>query len=436
METRAFHADGVVTGDREPIRDGAVIVAADGTIVDVGSATDVLPRHAGVAVTRVKGAVLPGLVNAHTHVELSALRGQVPGGAGFVAWVDRLIGARAELESEQAEQGIESGVRELESAGTAAVGEVTNGLGAVHALARAGIGGSIFHETFGLRRARVIEAVGRLASARDEAVGAWPTADLAYAPAPHTLYTTHPDAVRALLGLARERGARSTLHIAEHSQERRALEQGDGQLVAWLEDRMKLAAGEVAWPRRGPIDYAEDLGALAPDVLLVHLTDARPEELERVARRGAPVVLCPRSNLFIDLKLPPLVAMRAAGIEPALGTDSLASNASLDVLAEARALADRFAAGPPAHGPAAVRATGPSPRDLLQMATWNGARALGRKDLGRIAPGARPGLVAIDGNVGDDPCAFVLESVRARAPRRWLVRRPSTGAARATGGAS
>jgi cytosine/adenosine deaminase-related metal-dependent hydrolase len=126
-----------------------------------------------------------------------------------------------------------------------------------------------------------------------------------------------------------------------------------------------------------------------------------------VAERGAPVVFCPRSNLFIETRLPPLLAARAAGILPALGTDSLASNVSLDVLAEARALADRFP-GVPAQ-------------ELLRMATWEGARALGLADAGRIARGARPGLIAIDGEPGDDPCAFVLRHVRL--PRRWVVRR-------------
>jgi cytosine/adenosine deaminase-related metal-dependent hydrolase len=157
-------------------------------------------------------------------------------------------------------------------------------------------------------------------------------------------------------------------------------------------------------------DYAASLGALAPGVLLVHLTDAREDELARVAEAGARAVFCPRSNLYIEGKFPPLIAARKAGVEAALGTDSLASNASLDVLAEARALGDRFSSVPAS--------------DLLAMATWNGARALGRQDLGRIAKGARPGLVAIDGDVGDDPSAFVLRQVKAK--RRWVVRRGKT----------
>jgi cytosine/adenosine deaminase-related metal-dependent hydrolase len=205
-----------------------------------------------------------------------------------------------------------------------------------------------------------------------------------------------------------ERGLRTTLHLAEHPAERRAIEHGDGPITEWLARRVKRGAS-LAWPLVSPVVYADTLGALAPEVLLVHLTDAKREELDLVAKRGSPVVLCPRSNIFIETRCPPLLAALDAGIEPALGTDSLASNASLDVLAEARALADRFTSVRPQH--------------LLRMATWNGALALGRPDLGRIAKGSRPGVLAIDAvappNV--DPSAFVLSHLRA--PRRWIAPR-------------
>src|SRR5262249_2863791 len=151
------------------------------------------------------------------------------------------------------------------------------------------------------------------------------------------------------------------------------------------------------WPKKPLFEYARDLGVLHPSVLLVHLTEARPPELAMVAESGASVVLCPRSNLYIEAKLPPLLAILDAGIEPALGTDSLASNVSLDVLLEARALRDRFPNVP------AWR--------LFRMATANGARALGRRDLGRIAKGNRPGLFVLDTEVRDDerdPAALLL----------------------------
>jgi cytosine/adenosine deaminase-related metal-dependent hydrolase len=398
---KLLHADAVITGEAGVVRDGAVLVEDDGTIAGVGEAGALLPAHAGAAVERIRGVVFPGIVNAHTHVELSALRGQVPGGGGFVRWVEGLIAVRGEAQPETDEAAIVRAADELCAAGTAAVGEVTNSLAAVSALARRNIGGCIFHEVFGVG----LETAEKRLVDYERARGEWTHEDLAYAVAPHTLYTTHLDAVRVILGRARASGARTSLHLAEHSSERRAVEAGDGPVADWYKERLHIA--DAPWPRAPLFDVAGDVGALAPGVLLVHLTEARPAELERVAACGASVVFCPRSNLHIETKLPPLLAARAAGIEPALGTDSLASNASLDVLAEARAFADRFP-GVPA-------------RELVQMATWNGARALGRTDLGRIAKGARPGVVAVDGDPGDDACAFLIRNVKA--PRRFVAPR-------------
>ncbi len=402
-----FWADGIATGDGPDLKDGAIVVDDAGVIAEVGAAHTLLPRHAGAKIERVRGIVLPGLVNAHTHLELSALRGQVPGGAGFVPWVERLIGVRIEASPEEDASAIERAVAELDVAKTVAVGEVTNSLAAVGALVRARFSGCIFHEVFGVERESVVKRVGGLVLEVEDKLGRWGAPSLSYSLAPHTLYTTHSDAVRAIIEHARARGRRTTIHLAEHAGERRALEHGDGPVASWIASRLGLPQAEQRWPGKGPIDLAADLGVLTPNVLLVHLADARADELARVAAAGSPVVLCPRSNLYIEAKLPPLLAMRAAGIAPALGTDSLASSASLDVLAEARALADRFPAVPA--------------RELLQMATWNGACALGCTGLGRVARGARPGLFAIDGDLGAlDASAFALRHVKA--PRRWLVR--------------
>jgi cytosine/adenosine deaminase-related metal-dependent hydrolase len=404
---RIVHADALIPGDATEIRDGAVVVAPSGQVLDIGPAAEVLPRHAGLRVERVPGAVFPGLVNAHTHLELSALRGQIPGGAGFVPWVEHMLAQRAESDPEGDSEALERAVDDLVAFGTVAVGEVTNTLAAVNVLARRGLVGCVYHEVFGLDLEALERRVADLPRVVAERVGSWPSADLAYAPAPHTLYTTHPDVARRLLTEARERGQRVTVHLAEHAAERRFLERGDGPVADWYSSRLKIAPDRIAFPGKSPVAFADEIGALAPHVACVHLTDARGEELALVARRAAAVVFCPRSNLFIEGKLPPLLGARAAGILPALGTDSLASNASLDVLSEARALLDRFPTMPA--------------QDLVRMATWEGARVLGRRDIGRIAPGATPGLVAIEGPVGDDGCAFVLR--HARAPRRWICQR-------------
>jgi cytosine/adenosine deaminase-related metal-dependent hydrolase len=238
--------------------------------------------------------------------------------------------------------------------------------------------------------------------------GDWPSDDLVYAPAPHTVYTVHPDVVRAVLSMARQGAGRTTVHLAEHPPERTFLLEGRGSFFEFAR-KMGFPVDAFPVPHKGPVDVASDLGLLAPDVLLVHLTDVRARELDAVVASGAPVVLCPRSNLFIEVKLPPLIEMLNAGLVPALGTDSLASNLSLDVLAEAKALADRFPSVPKGV--------------LTDMVTAAGAKALGRDDLGRLSRGRRPGILGVEGELGanDDPCGWVLQQPPAR--RRWIARR-------------
>ena len=154
--------------------------------------------------------------------------------------------------------------------------------------------------------------------------------------------------------------------------------------------------------------YAQQLGALGPDVIAVHLCATTRDELARVAESGAPTVLCPRSNLFIELKLPPLFDMLEVGLRPGLGTDSLASNTSLDVLAEAAALRDRFPQTDPGL--------------LFSMTTWYGALALGLSHrVGALEPGLTPGLLAVDlGRPVEDPYEVLLRS--PPPPRRVLAR--------------
>ncbi len=399
---RIIQSDWVLPGDREPFPNGEIVVGEDGTIAHVGEAREVRGE-------RVHGIVMPGLVNAHTHIELSALRGRVPGGGGFVAWVEKLIGARIELSPDEEHDAIETAVRDLRAFGTAAVGEVTNSLAAVNALAKEKIVGCIFHEVFGQDLEKLTERVRGLEDELHERVPAW-SGSFTYAPAPHTLYTLHLEVAKMILEECRARGRRTSLHFLEHAAERRAIECGDGPVPAWLAERSRIDPSKLAWPKRAEIEVAREIGALSPDVILVHLTDARPAELAEIAKAKSPVVLCPRSNLFIEGKLPPLLAIREAGIEAALGTDSLASNASLDVLAEAKALRDRF--------------PNVAAWELVKMATWNGARALGLKNHGRIAEGAHPELVAIDGDVPReaDPregaAAWLLSNLKS--PRRRI----------------
>jgi cytosine/adenosine deaminase-related metal-dependent hydrolase len=322
-----------------------------------------------------------------------------------------MLDARNAAAPEQDLEAIDAAVSELLAAGTAAVGEVSNTLAAVEMLGSAPLLGCVFHEVFGMRR-EAAEVMLGMADQRRAELAAWPE-NLRYAPAPHTPFTLHPEMLQQIVGRARALGQRSSLHLCEHAAERAFLLDGGGPFAEFLKSR---GSNPPDWapPGLDPVRYAQRLGALAADVICVHVTDARDDEVALLAAARAPVVLCPRSNLHIELKLPPLLALLRAGVEPGLGTDSLASCASLDVLEDARALAERFPSV--------------APRTLLAMATSFGARVLGLHDrVGRLAAGLSPGVIAFAhaGTPPSDPERFVLS--RAALRREALARPDSHG---------
>jgi cytosine/adenosine deaminase-related metal-dependent hydrolase len=389
-----------------PIAAGAVVLDDSGCVIAVGPSADLRQRFAGVVFEQHAAVLMPGLVNAHTHLELSGMRGAVPGGRGFVPWVDKLVSLRAQRAPELDAEAVDNAVSELLASGVVAVGEVCNRLQSVAALADVPILACVFHEVFGMRK-DVGEATLGFADAERASYAGFP-AHVRYAVAPHTPYTLHPEVLQTIVRRAADSGMRTSLHLAEHAAERAYLSTGQGPYADWIVQR---SASPVDWPAPGcdAIRYADRLGLLGPQLLAVHLTDAKPDELAIIAERGCAVVLCPRSNLHIELKLPPLLDILKAGIRPGLGTDSLASNASLDPLAEARALRQRFPTV--------------KPSELLAMATSWGADALGLGHIvGRIQPDLQPGVLAFEhgATAPSDPLRFVLE--QERAPRHVLQR--------------
>ena len=408
---RGIAASWVVIGDGEspPIRDGAVLVHDDGTIAAVGEAAAMRAQFPQARWDAPRAAVLlPGLVNAHTHLELSALRGQVPGGRGFAPWVRAMLALRGARGADEDQESIGVAISELLQAGTAAVGDISNSLTSVAPLAGLPIVARVFAEVFGVTRLSA-NAMLETVRGRVAALGDLPP-NVSVTLAPHTPFSLHPEVFERLCGDARAQGQLTSLHLAEHAAERAFLHDESRPFRELLGEH---SADPLDWepPALDPVRYAQARGALGPHALAVHLTDARPDELALVAESGAPVVLCPRSNLHIELRLPPLEAILAAGIRAALGTDSLASSPSVDVLAEARALRTRFP-----H----VKT-----RALLAMATGWGARALRLETLvGRLAPGLTPGVLSFAHAVGsppDDAEAFVLSE---RASQREVLVAP------------
>lgn len=406
---RGFEAPWVITGkpDEAPLSEGAVVFDEESRVVAVGPSAELRDKFPALSFARIEAILLPGLVNAHVHLELSALRGQTRSGGGFGPWVESMMAKRAQLLPEQDLESIDAAVSELLAAGTVAVGEVTNTLASVDALRSAPLLARVFHEVFGMRR-ETAEVMRGMAEQTHAGLPEFPH-HMSYALAPHTLYSLHPATVRELVQRARERGERTSLHLSEHAAERAFLRDGSGPFGDFLKAR-KVDPADWDPPGLSPVAYAKQLGVLAPDVIAVHLCATERRELEQVAEAEAQAVLCPRSNLFIELKLPPLYDILEVGLRPGLGTDSLASNTTLDVLAEASALSDRF--------PTVDKGL------LLSMATWYGAQALGLSHrVGALSPGLTPGLLAVElASPVADPLRHIL---RSPPPKRRVLMRPA-----------
>ncbi len=384
-----------------PHRNGWVHVV-DGRVAAVGGGRDA--PAASRTLDLGAATVLPGLVNAHAHLELSWLRGLVPPTADFLSWVGQLMAARVAVEQADDRRvmaAVEAAIAEMRASGTVAVGDVANALVTPGALAAAGMPAVVFHELmgFGVRdgASMVAAAVGRHA--------ALTSAGVRVVPAPHapfsvseSLFVAIRDAVRA------SDRPLTSVHVGESPAEVELLRTGDGP---WRQRLIELGVWRDDWqaPGRGPADYLCDLGVIAAGTLVVHGVQLSDGELARVAASGATLVTCPRSNVWVGVGPPPLARFLDAGVRLAVGTDSLASVPDLNLFAELAAMR-QLAPEAPA-------------RRLLAAATRGGAEALGfGGDLGVIAPGARAALIAVDIPAGAaDPEEALLSGIAPSAVR-------------------
>lgn len=375
------------------LRDGAIALNGD-TVVDVGPRADLEARFGPSE--RLDAVLLPALVNAHLHLELSHLAGKVPGGDGLPAWIGRFVRTRAATPEADAASAMETAADQLLRFGVAAVGDVTNTLGSLAPLARRGLGGSLYLEVFGSTPERIGEAQAKARAIREAAPP--PPRGLRVVPSPHAVYSTHHPTLARLLS-----GGPSSVHLAEDPAERRLLSEGDGPFALMLA-KLGMAPGDLGRARSAVELVAP---SLHPGNVAVHCVDLDRADIALLARSGATVALCPRSNAYITGRIPNLPGLLAAGVPLALGTDSLASCPSLSPLAEAAALARAFPEVPPAR---------------IVGLLWNGA-AVGAPWVGRLAAGFAPGVIAapLDGERVEDPFAFLVRAFGERE-LTWIAK--------------
>ena len=343
------------------IRDGFVHIDS-GLIKDIG-----LGSYSGNIIDHGPGALLPVLVNAHTHLELCALKDKVLPEKGFRNWVENLINLRNSAGTENLKTGAISGVKKLVESGCGIIGEIST-LGLTWEIVsnsslrgvwfREFLGNVLPEETTCNKRKLLIKSIA--------------------GHAPHTL---SPELLVDLKNIARRKNIPFSIHLAESEDEILFLTTGKG---IWADFMTEKGIDFSGWnlPVETPVRYLEDLGVLDENTIAVHLIHADEKDFEILLRHNVRACLCLRSNFNLHNMMPDLAGMLKAGIRPCLGTDSLASAETLSIFDEMTFVSKSFPSIPPA--------------EILTMATVNGANSLGFGEMfGSLTPGKRSAFVYV-----------------------------------------
>jgi cytosine/adenosine deaminase-related metal-dependent hydrolase len=381
-----YRAAWVLPISSEPIAD-AVVGVEGTTIAYVGPADDAPegePHDLGNVV------LLPGLINAHCHLELTAMRGFLED-LDFRRWILRLTNARrAVLDNDalldSARFGLEEGVR----AGITSYADTCSSGLVIQAMREAGVRGVMYQEVFGPAPEQCAASIAEL---RDKVAGLryLETPLVRVGVSPHAPYTVSDDLFRATAALAREQRLPLAIHIAESELERELVVDAAGPFADGLRRR------GIAVDSRAPssVELLRRLDVLTAKPLLIHCVRIDAADVASIAESSSSVAHCPASNAKLGHGIAPLAELLAAGVTVGLGSDSMASNNRMDMLEEARLalLMQRTRL---------CSSETPSPADVLALATIGGASAIGLGDV----------VGTLDVGKQADLAAFSLDTIR------------------------
>lgn len=373
-----------------PIEDGAV--AVEGTrIVGVGTRAEIIERFPSAAVEDFgEAAILPGFVNCHTHVELTAMRGFLePEEGNFFAWLHKVTISRNErMTPEDLYASAAWGAVEAARAGITCVGDASDaGATTMRALRDAGLRAVVFQEAFGPDE-RAASAKFDVAREKIERLRGNETALVKLGLSPHAPYSVSRPLLEMLAAFATSERLPLMMHAAESEAEQLLMLEGRGPFAE------NLAARGLTFrsPGISPVRHLEQTGILSTRPLLAHCVRVDDSDIEILKSTGASVAHCPKSNAKLGHGRAPLAAMLRAGVAVGLGSDSVASNNTCDMFEEARfaVLASRAAGDTLGDG----RMLGAA--DALEMMTTGGARSLHLERVtGALAVGLEADLVAV-----------------------------------------
>ena len=374
-----YHARWVLPISAAPIENGTVAVA-DGRITYVGPRANA-PR--GTDRELGDALLLPGLVNVHTHLELTVMRGFLED-LDFAQWIMRLNRVkRAVLDRDLMLEGARLGVAEGLRAGITTYADTCDTGVAFDAMVDAGVRGIMYQEVFGPDPAvceqSMTELRGKVASFRERESNL-----VRVGVSPHAPYTVSDALYRAVARYAADERLPVAVHIAESEHERALVERGEGVFAEGLRRRSIPVAPRAS----SSVELLKRTGLLDRRPLMIHCVRVHAQDIATIAATKSPVAHCPASNAKLGHGIAPLVEMLDAGITIGLGSDSVASNNSMDMLAESRATILAQRARLARHDVLCAR-------DVLALATLGGARALGLDgEIGSLEPGKSADLAA------------------------------------------
>lgn len=383
-----YHARWVVPITSAPIESGTVVVD-NKQIAWVGPRRDAPKGDRDVDLG--DAVLLPGLVNSHTHLELTAMRGFLEG-LDFFSWIRQLTAARtAVLDDAAMLDSARVGLAEGLQAGMTTYADTCSSGVSLQAMRELGVRGIMYQEVFGPSADQHDAAMTGLATAIDRLRPL--TTDLVrLGVSPHAPYTVHDDLMVDAAAFAIRHGMPVAIHLAESKAEIAFLREGEGPFATALRAR----GIDVVRRSHSPVHWLVELGVVLAHPLLIHCVQVDDTDIAFIAEHHCPVAHCPASNAKLGHGTAPTRAMLDAGVVVGLGSDSVASNNMMDLLAESRqaVLAQNAACGRPdalgAH-------------EALTLATMGGARALGlAEQIGSLEAGKEADLAA-----------FPLDGVRA-----------------------
>lgn len=412
--TKIYSARWVLPITAGPIRDGAV--AVEGTrVAGLGPRAEVSERFPSAEVLELgEAALLPGFVNCHTHLELTAMRGFLePEEGDFFAWLRKVTVSRNErMTAEDLYVSAAWGAVEAMRAGVTCVGDASDsGATTMKALRDAGLRGVVYQEAFG-PDAREAAAKFDHARAKLEQLRSGETALVTLGLSPHSPYTVAPALLEMLARYAIDEGLPLMMHAAESEAEQALMVEGGGIFAA----AYALRGFAFESPRTTTVRHLAATGVLDARPLLAHCVRVDEGDIGLMKERGTGVAHCPKSNAKLGHGRAPLAAMLEAGVRLGLGSDSVASNNVCDMLEEARfALLASRAALESVEGGRMLDAS-----DALRMMTHGGAAAMNMRNVtGSLEEGLEADFVAVRLDAAHqtpayDPAAALVFSSSAR----------------------